>query len=144
MTFQCKTGPLGCWSRVMVCCSKYIHNMYYVFTEWFKKVEFKIWASVWYLKTVKTRNESLCYLSDRKYIHTVFPYIVSAQTILFEFGNPKITVHKGAETIQGRKLFKGGNYMRKHGIQNSIKIYFRMPTDCLVGQNYVVIGRRIL
>ena len=34
----------------------------------------------------------------------------------FEFGNPKVTVHKGAETIQGRKLFKGGNYMRKYGI----------------------------
>ena len=35
----------------------------------------------------------------------------------FEFGNPKVTVHKCAETIQGRKLFKGGNYMRKYGIQ---------------------------
>ena len=29
---------------------------------------------------------------------------------------PKVTVHKGAETIQGRKLFKGGNYMRKYRI----------------------------
>ena len=28
----------------------------------------------------------------------------------------KVTVHKGAETIQGRKLFKGGNYMRKYGM----------------------------
>ena len=45
---------------------------------------------------------------------TVFPHIVSAETILF--GNPKVTVHKGAETIQGRKLLKGGNYMRKYGI----------------------------
>ena len=27
-----------------------------------------------------------------------------------------MTVHTGAETIQGRKLFKGGNYMRKYGI----------------------------
>jgi hypothetical protein len=34
----------------------------------------------------------------------------------FGFGNPKVTVPKGAETIQGRKLFKGGNYMRKYGI----------------------------
>ena len=25
------------------------------------------------------------------------------------------TVHTGAETIQGRKLFKGGNYSRKYG-----------------------------
>ena len=31
---------------------------------------------------------------------------------------PLITVHTGAETIQGRKLFKGGNYSRKYG--NSI------------------------
>ena len=28
---------------------------------------------------------------------------------------PKVTVHKCAETIQGRKLFKGGNYRRKYG-----------------------------
>ena len=26
-----------------------------------------------------------------------------------------VTVHTGAETIQGRKLFKGGKYMRKYG-----------------------------
>ena len=30
----------------------------------------------------------------------------------------KVTVHKCAETIQGRKLFKGGKYMRKYGISN--------------------------
>ena len=28
---------------------------------------------------------------------------------------PKVTVHKYAETIEGRKLFKGGNYMMKYG-----------------------------
>ena len=33
-----------------------------------------------------------------------------------QYISPKVTVHKGAETIQGRKLFKGGNYMRKYGI----------------------------
>ena len=33
-----------------------------------------------------------------------------------QYIRPKVTVHKGAETIQGRKLFKGGNYMRKYGI----------------------------
>jgi hypothetical protein len=27
-----------------------------------------------------------------------------------------VTVHKSVETIQGRKLFKGGNYSRKYGI----------------------------
>ena len=51
----------------------------------------------------------------------VFPHIVSAETILFWLLPyvlwPLITVHKCAETIQGRKLFKGGNYMRKYGTQ---------------------------
>jgi hypothetical protein len=32
-----------------------------------------------------------------------------------QYIRPKVTVHKFAETIQGRKLFKGGNYMRKYG-----------------------------
>ena len=26
--------------------------------------------------------------------YTVFPHIVSAETIIFEFGNPKVRVHK--------------------------------------------------
>ena len=52
--------------------------------------------------------------------YTVFPHIVSAETILFwiwksKYIRPKVTVHKGAETTQGRKLFRGGNYMRKYG-----------------------------
>jgi hypothetical protein len=33
-----------------------------------------------------------------------------------QYIRPKVTVHKGVETIQGRKLFKGGNYMRKYSI----------------------------
>ena len=33
---------------------------------------------------------------------------------------PEITVHKGAETIQVRKLFKGGNYTRKYGRFNFV------------------------
>ena len=52
--------------------------------------------------------------------HTVFPGIVSPESILFWIQPyvlwPLVTVHTGAETIQGRKLFKGGNYMRKYGI----------------------------
>ena len=32
-----------------------------------------------------------------------------------QYIRPKVTVHKVVETIQGRKLFKGGNYMRKYG-----------------------------
>ena len=32
-----------------------------------------------------------------------------------QYIRPKVTVHKCGETIQGRKLFKGGNYMRKYG-----------------------------
>ena len=51
--------------------------------------------------------------------NTVFPRIVSAETILLWIWPyvlwPLNTVHKSAETIQGRKLFKGGNYSRKYG-----------------------------
>ena len=54
--------------------------------------------------------------------HTVFSRIVSAETILFWIWPyvlwPLETVHTGAETIQGRKLLKGGNYSRKYGIPN--------------------------
>ena len=51
---------------------------------------------------------------------TVFPNIVSYSFLNLEiqrsqYIRSKVTVHKGAETIQGRKLFKGGNYMRKYG-----------------------------
>ena len=55
-----------------------------------------------------------------KKIATVFPQIVSAETIIFWIQPyvlwPLITVHTGAETIQGRKIFKGGNYSRKYGM----------------------------
>ena len=55
---------------------------------------------------------------------TVFPRIVSAETILFWIWPyvlwPLVTVHKSVETIQGRKLFKGGNYSRKYGIYISM------------------------
>ena len=33
-----------------------------------------------------------------------------------QYIKPKVTVHKCVETIQGRKLFKGGNYLRKYGM----------------------------
>ena len=54
---------------------------------------------------------------------TVFPHIVSTETILFlnleiqrsQYIRPMVTVHKGAETIQERKLFKGRNCKRKYG-----------------------------
>ena len=37
-----------------------------------------------------------------------------------QYIRPKVTVHKCAETIQWRKLFKGGNYMRKY---STCKVY---------------------
>ena len=58
--------------------------------------------------------------------YTVFPRIVSAETVLFWTLPyvlwPLMTVHKSAETIQGRKLFKGGNYSRKYGRRNQIQV----------------------
>ena len=41
--------------------------------------------------------------------------LVSAEIQRSQYIRPKVTVHKCAETIQGRKLFKGVNYMRKYG-----------------------------
>ena len=41
-----------------------------------------------------------------------------------QYIRPKVTVHKDAETIQGRKLFKGGNYMRKYGNHNKFSVSF--------------------
>ena len=38
-------------------------------------------------------------------LNDVFPHIVSAETIFFfwiQYIRPKVTVHKGAETIQGK------------------------------------------
>ena len=37
-----------------------------------------------------------------------------------QYIRPKVTLHKGAETIHGRKIFKGGNYMRKYGTQRKL------------------------
>jgi hypothetical protein len=39
-----------------------------------------------------------------------------------QYIRPKVTLHKCAETIQGRKLFKGGNYSRKYGKLISILV----------------------
>jgi hypothetical protein len=70
----------------------------------------KIW--LYHLQTMKLN--AFCW-------HTVFPHIVSAETILFwiwsQYIRTKVTVHKCAETIQRRKLFKRGNCMRKYSIK---------------------------
>ena len=58
-------------------------------------------------------------------IQTVFTQIVSAETILFwiwpyllwPLTFTSYTWIVAAETIQGRKLFKGGNYSRKYGMR---------------------------
>ena len=61
--------------------------------------------------------------------HTVFPHIVSAENIHFWIWPyvlwPLDTVHKCAETIQGRKLFTGRNYMRKYGMPFLFKMNIR-------------------
>ena len=47
--------------------------------------------------------------------HTLFPHIVSAELFFSEFGKAKGHSASREETIQGQKLFKGGNFMRKYG-----------------------------
>ena len=61
-------------------------------------------------------------VSGKRTVHTVFPHsFLNLEMQRSQYIRPKVTVHRGAETIQGRKLFKGGNYMRKYG--NSIANY---------------------
>ena len=55
-------------------------------------------------------RQKLCHAS----LNTVFPRIVSAET--YSFLIYLINGIFAVETIQGRKLFKGGNNMRKNGI----------------------------
>ena len=62
-------------------------------------------------------NLYTCLASKINYLPYFLMYF-PRKLFFFEFGNPKVTVYKCAETIQGRKLFKGGNYMRKYGIYN--------------------------
>ena len=72
------------------------------------------------------RHPRVCICSNLKPLFetdTVFPRKVSAETILFWTWPyvmwPLITVHKSAETIQGRKLFMNRNYSRKCGSWDS-------------------------
>ena len=49
-----------------------------------------------------------------------------------QYIRPKVTVHKCAEIIQGRKLFKGGNFMRKYGPYRFFKLQrIPVPTQLL-------------
>ena len=61
------------------------------------------------------------------FLSTVFPHKVSGNYSFLnleiqrsQYIRPKVTAHKCVETIQGRKLFNGGNYMRKYGNRNWI------------------------
>ena len=48
-------------------------------------------------------------------IYTVFPHIVSAETILFELGNSKVTVHKA----KGHSTQMCGNYSREETLRGN-------------------------
>ena len=51
-----------------------------------------------------------------------------------QYKRPKITVYKCEETIQGRKLFKDGNYMRKYGNKAGYLrlLYFEIKTVLVI------------
>ena len=72
-----------------------------------------------------------------KFRDTVFPQIVFTETFFFEFNLGHSTYrcrnYSKEKTIQGRKLFKGGNYLRKYGIlnkkfQNKNRIFLKNST----------------
>ena len=47
-------------------------------------------------------------------------YSVNRGKKVKEAKRPKVTVHKSVVTIQGRKLFMGGNYSRKYSTLSSL------------------------
>ena len=69
-----------------------------------------------------------------KIYYTVFPRIVSAESILFWIWPyvlwPLETVHKNTETIKGRKLIKGRNYLQKYDIFKLTLFYLFLHKIC--------------
>ena len=49
----------------------------------------------------------------------------------------EVTVHKCEETVQGRKLFKGGNYMRKYGKSFKYNLIIHGLTECYLLQENI-------
>ena len=80
---------------------------------------------------VSVSSRKLNIFFQKHFLHTEFPRIVSAETILFWKRNVWnfscsfrimttfyfINWVVAAEYIEGGKIFKGGNYLRKYGIQ---------------------------
>ena len=100
---------------------------------------------MYYKVALKSSSQFSWVISWRKkmsQLRAVFPHIVSGETIIFL--NLDIVVNSNscrnisffhlinwifaAETIQGRKLFKSGNYMRKYGNYSCIlrQMFFRI------------------
>ena len=42
----------------------------------------------------------------------------------------------GEETIQGRKLFKGGNYMRKYGMYKALHPFLQFPKSLCIRRDF--------
>ena len=77
------------------------------------------------------------YLTSWKFRALFSEYRISANSFRFWIWPyvllPLVTVHKSAETIQGRKLFKDENYSQKYGIWNSCG-RSKFPSNCLSGR----------
>ena len=65
---------------------------------------------------VSVRKRILCAYRISSYSFRGNYSFLSLEIQRSQYIRPKVTVHKCAETIQGRKLFKGGNYSRKYGM----------------------------
>ena len=79
-------------------------------------------ASMWHPNSTKSKIK----MNYIPYFREFFPRKLFFFWIWPDVLWPLVTVNKSAETIQGRKLFKGGNYSRKYGIQKgsfSIQIW---------------------
>jgi hypothetical protein len=72
---------------------------------------------------MKDETETDYHISSYSFLGNYFSFL-KLEIQRLQYIRPKVTVHKCAETIQGRKLFKGGNYSREETIQgNTVSIW---------------------
>ena len=82
------------------------------------------------------------------HLHLYIPYFLiqfPRKLFFFEFGNPKVTVHKCAETIQGRKLYEEIRYLLLYLLNLHIVISaaFNWTLAFLVTEFYLPVSKQV-
>ena len=123
MCSDCKTG-FNMFLLLFNCC---LYLALKFLPDWSSFM--KVYQNLLKIQNIKKQFFFILWISIRFKINTVFPHIVSAETILFWVRPyvlwPLITVHKCAETIQGRKLYEEIRYLKKKtGRQHIVEATF--------------------